>query len=272
MSSQSHELGTQSYDYTRRPSPALAGLERLWGLTGKLWEAWTFVQSMCSPWRQYGQRSALETAEFLWHPWHVLSPKPSKHSGPAHSNHSKAMNPVRATTQEGLTLRLRDYPIPRQGLVGVAVSIAGTYLTTFEAAQISEATSHTALTPRYTLGIHTSMACPAAWCQSRVGVAEPGDSRSSVRDRVDLHSRLVLRGIETTAEAWTCNISDTVCTAIDDMSWEPARAPFTSALPCFLGQSSWCGRQEKKKKRTQLAPGQPSGLLLQQLGIRSHPQ
>lgn len=134
------------------------------------------------------------------------------------------------------------------------------------------ATSPPRLTPRSTLGTHTRIACPAVGRLNRVGVAEPGDSRSSVRDPVDLHPGLVLGGVrKTTAEASACSTSDAACAALADTSREPAGAPLTAAPPCsgakFLG---WRGRKKIEPNTASL--GQPSGRLLQQLGMRSHPQ
>ena len=60
--------------------------------------------------------------------------------------------------------------------------------------------------------------------------------------------------------------------SVTNTGQEPARTPHSSVFPS-LGQGSWCREKGKHTlKGNRDNSGQPSGLLLQQLGIRSHPQ
>ena len=156
--------------------------------------------------------------------------------------------------REGLTLRLETIQSRGRALVGVAVSLAGTYPScAFEAAQISEShfstTAHTQVYPGNT---HThSLSCSVA---SKQGMCGRGWGQSIVCEgSMDLHSRLALSGMrKTSAEAWACSTSDAACTVIADTSREPAGAPLTAALLC-PGAVSWGREAGRKSSRIQPA-------------------
>lgn len=215
----------------------------------------------CSPWRQYGQRSALETAGVSCDILDMCS----------HPNQVNTLGLLTQTTarqwicqghhpREGLTLRLETIQSRGRASVGVAVScwhLLKQHI--WSSPNLWEPLSHSSHqvysgnTHKHSLScsvVSKQGGCGRAWGQSIICEGQGGLALKACPERNE----------ETTAEAWTCNISDTVCTAIDDMSWVSARAPFTSALPCSGAKFLvWRGRK-KKKKSIPASLGQPSGL------------
>lgn len=167
-----------------------------------------------------------------------------------------------------LDLETRVYPIPRQGLVGVAVSIADNYLSSaFEAAQISESHfSTTAPTQVYSGNTHKhSLSCSVvskqggcgrAWGQSIISEGQGGLALKACPERnEENHCRsLNMQHIWYSLHCyWWHEL--TACTG-----------PIYFSTSLLWGKVPGVERQGKKKKRTQPAQANPQGFYSSNLG------
>lgn len=179
VSSESHELGTWSW----RPiqgdeSPWLDGGQQ--GLTGRLREAWTpFMRSTgmlahLGGWTEVRSSCCRASCDTLG-----TCPCLNQVNAPGllTPNHSMAMNLWGPQPGRRLDLGTRGYPLPGQSLGGVTVVIIGTYSSSsLKQPEPLTAAAPPQHTPRDTLRIPTSPACPAVWLHNRVRVAEAGGS------------------------------------------------------------------------------------------------